>query len=63
MTEDHSQRFPDSRPEPPSFLAFDDRARAALALRMAGYSEPQVLKLLARGHGFDEGRDAARRAA
>lgn len=62
MTDDAPQ-FSDHETEAPYVLAVDERARAALALRMAGYSEPQVLKLLARGHRIDGPADIQRRAA
>lgn len=46
----------------PAAVAFDPRVRAVLVLRMAGYSEAQVAKLIARGHVPGEA-DPARRAA
>lgn len=62
MTDD-AQPFLPSGTEALYVLAFDELARAALALRMAGYSEPQVRKLLARGHGIDDPAAMPRRAA
>jgi hypothetical protein len=58
-----AEESPNRGDEAPSLLAFDERARTALTLRMAGYSEPQILKLLARSHGLEIAVDPTRRAA
>lgn len=45
----------------PTVFSFDGQARLALTFRMAGYSDDQVAKLIARG--FPEGAERERRAA